>query len=108
MPRELGLLKRLNVLALQYNELTDAIPASLGDLEMLRRLDLSFNHLFGSIPVKLADAPVLDVLDIRNNTLSGNVPSGISCHMESYLLAFLVTLQWNLLCSNVGLCSFIN
>ncbi|KAL0339255.1 UNVERIFIED_CONTAM: LRR receptor kinase SERK2 [Sesamum angustifolium] len=66
--------KKLNVLALQSNQLTGAIPASLGGLMMLTRLDLSFNHLFGSIPLKLAGLPMLKVLDIRNNTLSGNVP----------------------------------
>lgn len=63
-------------MALQYNQLTGAIPASLGDLMLLRRLDLSFNSLFGSIPAKVADMPVLEVLDIRNNTLSGRVPLG--------------------------------
>lgn len=72
------------VLALQYNQLTGAIPASLGELLMLRRLDLSFNKLFGSIPVKLANMPILEVLDIRNNTLSGSVPLGNT--IFSYLI----------------------
>lgn len=76
IPRELGSLKKLSVLALQSNKLTGAIPASLGDLNALERLDLSFNRLFGSVPGKLAAPPLLRVLDIRNNSLSGNVPPG--------------------------------
>jgi Leucine-rich repeat (LRR) protein len=63
-------------LALQYNQLSGAIPASLGDIDTLTRLDLSFNNLFGPVPVKLAGAPLLEVLDIRNNSFSGFVPSG--------------------------------
>ncbi|KAF7844797.1 putative LRR receptor-like serine/threonine-protein kinase [Senna tora] len=74
IPTEMGKLRRLSVLALQYNELNGAIPASLGELEALTRLDLSFNTLFGPIPVGIARAPKLQVLDIRNNSLSGNVP----------------------------------
>ncbi|KAL6004834.1 hypothetical protein ACLOJK_005390 [Asimina triloba] len=74
IPTQLGSLKKLTVVALQYNRLTGAIPASLGDLAMLMRVDLSFNKLFGSIPGKLADIPQLEVLDVRNNTLSGTVP----------------------------------
>lgn len=76
IPREIGSLKKLSVLALQSNKLSGAIPASLGDLNALERLDLSYNHLFGSVPGKLAAPPLLRVLDIRNNSLSGNVPPG--------------------------------
>ncbi|PWA57854.1 hypothetical protein CTI12_AA405920 [Artemisia annua] len=53
-----GSLKNLNVLALQYNQITGAIPATLGNLGTLQRLDLSFSRLFGSIPMKIADAPL--------------------------------------------------
>ncbi|KAF2313138.1 hypothetical protein GH714_009449 [Hevea brasiliensis] len=73
----MGSLKWLTVLALQYNRLTDQIPASLGNLGMLRRLDLGFNRLFGPIPPRVANAPQLQVLDVRNNSLSGMVPSGV-------------------------------
>lgn len=76
MPTQLGNMWRLSVLALQYNQLTGAIPASLGGLQMLTRLDLSFNNFFGSIPVRLGNAPMLKVLDVRNNSLLGVVPPG--------------------------------
>uniref|UniRef100_J3L1A8 Protein kinase domain-containing protein n=1 Tax=Oryza brachyantha TaxID=4533 RepID=J3L1A8_ORYBR len=78
VPTQLGLLKRLSVLALQSNHLNGAIPASLGDLPQLVRLDLSFNNLFGSIPVRLAQLPRLAALDVRNNTLTGSVPSELA------------------------------
>ncbi|KAL5226290.1 hypothetical protein ABZP36_014555 [Zizania latifolia] len=78
VPTQLGLLKRLSVLALQSNNLNGAIPASLGDLPQLVRLDLSFNNLFGSIPVRLAQLPRLVALDVRNNSLTGSVPSELA------------------------------
>lgn len=80
---------RLSVLALQYNHLTGAIPASLGNLPMLTRLDLSFNRFFGPIPVTLVNAPILEVLDIRNNSLLGIVPSGSTILLSDMLLCFL-------------------
>jgi Leucine-rich repeat (LRR) protein len=81
-------MRRLSVLALQYNQLTGAIPASLGDLQMLMRLDLSFNYFFGSIPVWLVNAPMLEVLNIQNNSLSGMVVSGniILLHLHALVL----------------------
>lgn len=78
----MGSLKRLSVIALQYNKLTGQIPASLGNLGVLKRLDLSFNKFFGTIPAKLADIPSLEALDIRSNSLSGVAPHGMS--IQSY------------------------
>jgi Leucine-rich repeat (LRR) protein len=69
IPTQIGNMRSLSVLDLQYNQLTGAIPASLGDLQMLTRLDLSFNYFFGSIPVWLVNAPILEVLNIQNNSL---------------------------------------
>jgi hypothetical protein len=81
-------MRSLSVLALQYNQLTGAIPASLGDLQMLTRLDLSFNYFFGSIPVWLVNAPIPEVLNIQNNSLSGIVPSGniILIHLPALVI----------------------
>lgn len=76
IPREMGLLKRLSVVALESNSLTGQIPSSFGDLGLLERVYLSFNHLSGPIPVRLANLPSLEILDVQNNTLSGVVPSG--------------------------------
>ncbi|KAF3780043.1 putative LRR receptor-like serine/threonine-protein kinase [Nymphaea thermarum] len=77
IPKELGSLKKLSVLALQNNRLTGAIPATLGDLTSVTRLDLSSNELFGSIPSRLASLPQLTVLDVHNNSLSGTVPGDL-------------------------------
>lgn len=79
---------RLSVLALQYNQLSGAIPANLGQLQSLTRLDLSFNNLFGPIPVRLADAPKLESLDIQNNSLSGNVPEGSRIKNKCFVFHF--------------------
>ena len=70
----MGSLKKLNVLALQYNRLNGLIPASLGNLGTLKRLDLSFNQLSGPIPTRLANNPQLEIFNVQNNTLSGTVP----------------------------------
>ncbi|KAL1558883.1 somatic embryogenesis receptor kinase 1-like [Salvia divinorum] len=81
IPTQLGSLKKLNVLALQSNLLSGAIPAILGNLGVLMRLDLIFNR---AIPTKLADAPLLEVLDVRNNTLSGNVPLALKRLVDGF------------------------
>lgn len=78
IPKQMGSLKRLSVLALQSNRLMGDIPASLGNLRMLRRLYLSCNSFSGGVPAILADIPQLEALDVRNNSLSGVVPSGMS------------------------------
>lgn len=72
----MGYLKKLSVLALQHNNLSEVIPSSFGNLRLLRKLDLSFNALSGTIPERIAKIPQLEVLDIRNNSLSGVVPPG--------------------------------
>jgi Leucine-rich repeat (LRR) protein len=101
IPTQIGLLKRLNVLALQSNQLTGAIPASLGDLTGLNRLDLSINQLFGSIPVRLAQLPHLVILDVRNNSLSGSVPPGTcsSFFLNSVWFYFQIFNKCSLACT---------
>ena len=69
-------MKKLNVVALQHNQLTGPIPRTLGELAVLERLDLSFNQLNGSISVAITKVTQLDFFDVHNNTLSGFVPNG--------------------------------
>ncbi|XP_040872974.1 probable LRR receptor-like serine/threonine-protein kinase IRK isoform X2 [Glycine max] len=77
IPTQMGSLKHLSTLALQYNKLTGQIPLSLGNLEKLSRLNLSFNNFSGTVPATLAHIEHLEVLDIQNNYLSGIVPSAL-------------------------------
>lgn len=99
IPKQMGSLTRLSVLALQYNRLNGSIPASLENLKKLKRLDLSFNGFSGRIPAGLANISQLDFLDVQNNSLFGFVPPGMSI---SYILDYstkilLLTLSFLLL-----------
>lgn len=105
IPAQMGSLKKLNRLVLQYNRLNESIPSNLGSLSMLKRLDLSFNYLSGTIPSRLASIPQLEALDVRNNSLSGIVPPGMFFHskLSSQILKFLN----QLLCVSFILLSFM-
>ena len=75
IPGELGNLANLNRLALSNNSLTGNIPAELGNLENLTSLDLSSNSLSGSIPAELGKLTNLTSLSLGFNSLSGSIPA---------------------------------
>ena len=64
---------RVNVLLLNYNQLTGQIPPELGNLANLEILDLSDNKLSGEIPPQLGDLSNLELLNFGNNELSGKM-----------------------------------
>ena len=66
---------RVNVLDLNYNQLSGEIPAELGNLPNLEFLNLSVNQLTGEIPAELGNLPNLKWLDFQNNELSGKIPA---------------------------------
>lgn len=74
---ELSNLAKLELLALNGNNLTGAIPFTLRNLTQLRYIDLSGNSLTGSIP-PLNLLKNLTTLALYENKLSGSIPFGLS------------------------------
>ena len=89
LPRELGNLNRLRVLALWANQLHGPIPAELGNLSELVSLELWGNQFTGTLPVELGNLDNLRVLTLGNNQLSGPIPSelGEIDHLETLSLS---------------------
>ena len=92
----MGSLATLEVLALDDNELTGAIPSELGSLTNLQELHLTRNQLSGAIPAELGSLTKLTLLRLENNQLSGVVPQ---------TLAELTMLERFSFYNNPGLCA---
>ncbi|CDO96826.1 unnamed protein product [Coffea canephora] len=79
IPQELGRLKHLEVLALNYNSLTGSIPAQIFNISTLRELDLSNNTLSGRLPSSTGYGLInLEGLYLFSNEFDGVIPASIS------------------------------
>jgi len=67
----------LEMLHLQYNQLTASIPESLGNLMNLQKLWLYKNQLSGSIPESLGHLTQVFEISLSNNQLSGSIPESL-------------------------------
>ncbi|KAE8811485.1 LRR receptor-like serine/threonine-protein kinase GSO1 [Hordeum vulgare] len=71
----IGAFVSLEVLALNLNNLTGALPeAALNNLRNLRELNMSMSGLSGNLPASLFALPHLKVLDLSNNIFDGYIP----------------------------------
>ena len=74
IPRELGTLANLEWLALSLNQLSGQIPRELGNLANLELLYLDYNRLSGEIPPELGSLANLEEMWLQGNQLSGEIP----------------------------------
>ena len=77
LPMELRYLSGLQLLGLQFNEITGKIPDFQDSLQGLLYVNLYSNNITGTIPSFWADMPQLEVLALGDNDLTGPVPSSI-------------------------------
>ncbi|XP_023537633.1 probable LRR receptor-like serine/threonine-protein kinase At3g47570 [Cucurbita pepo subsp. pepo] len=77
LPKEMGVLTKLQVLNLARNQLYGTIPAAFGNISSLVTLDLGTNFLNGSIPSQVGELHNLKHLVLRLNHLSGLVPPNV-------------------------------
>jgi len=78
IPPEFSNLIGVVSISLQDNHLTGNVPSFLGSLTSLVWLDLSNNRLGGEIPVELGNLSELSGLDLSSNALGGEIPSAIA------------------------------
>ncbi|XP_044968263.1 receptor-like protein 15 [Hordeum vulgare subsp. vulgare] len=71
----IGAFVSLEVLALNLNNLTGALPeAAFNNLRNLRELNMSMSGLSGNLPASLFALPHLKILDLSNNIFDGYIP----------------------------------
>ena len=77
-PKNIGNLNNLEWLILiMNNDLTDSLTAELGSLKNVKKLQLWNNSITGSIPPEIFDAPNLEYLDLEYNEITGTIPKTI-------------------------------
>lgn len=78
IPSELGEIRTLEQIDLNFNLLEGSIPEELYNLSNLRQMDLNDNELTGTISTEIGKLTRLSFFQIENNRFSGTVPSQIS------------------------------
>ncbi|KAK9204109.1 hypothetical protein WN943_014367 [Citrus x changshan-huyou] len=74
IPKEIGNLRGLILLTLDFNDLNGTIPTSVGTLQQLQGLSLEENNLEGSIPYDLCHLELMYGIRLNGNKLSGHIP----------------------------------
>ncbi|CAH8352377.1 unnamed protein product [Eruca vesicaria subsp. sativa] len=77
IPKEVGMLFRLQYLNMSFNLLEGRIPHSLSNCSTLSTLDLTSNQLAHNIPPELGSLSKLVILSLAKNNLTGKFPSSL-------------------------------
>ncbi|KAK8991608.1 hypothetical protein V6N11_062613 [Hibiscus sabdariffa] len=77
IPQQIGMLKSLNELDLDENNLIGCLPPSIGNLVNLSYLNLFSNKISGSIPKEIGNLTNLSDLRLSGNKISGFIPKEI-------------------------------
>uniref|UniRef100_A0ACD5WS80 Uncharacterized protein n=1 Tax=Avena sativa TaxID=4498 RepID=A0ACD5WS80_AVESA len=77
IPPEIGNLKGLSWLVMDYNLLTGNIPPTIGNLYSMVYLSFAQNELSGEIPDTIGNLVQLSSLTLHRNNLTGKIPASI-------------------------------
>ncbi|KAJ0082782.1 hypothetical protein Patl1_11669 [Pistacia atlantica] len=78
IPPPLMNLSKLEILALDFNNITDHLWSDISKLKNLRLLNIMQNSLQGSIPSSICNISSLQYLSLAGNHFTGNLPGCIS------------------------------
>ena len=93
LPTEIGLLKKVQILALDYARFQRHLPTEIGKMRSLTHLRLvgtyEGNQVSGTIPTEIGSMKHLQEWKMENNTLSGTIPSelGLASELEYFDVA---------------------
>ncbi|KAH0770442.1 hypothetical protein KY290_014423 [Solanum tuberosum] len=79
IPREIGNLHKLEILYLQFNQLSGSIPEELFNISTLAEVSIARNSLSGSLPSSSGYWRTnLELLNLAGNNIGGVIPTSIS------------------------------
>ena len=105
IPTEIGSLKNLIFIDLDFNALTGSLPTELYQLVNLTQLDLNDNALSGPVS-GLGAFPLLEFMQLHSNLFTGTIPAAVG----SFTRLSTFTLPQTNLRGTVpdGLCSIVD
>ncbi|KAF7849857.1 hypothetical protein BT93_L0207 [Corymbia citriodora subsp. variegata] len=77
IPIEIGRLRHLKELILEFNQFEGSIPPILAQCQNLEAMSLAMNRLTGGIPGEFGAFPKLQQLDLSSNDFRGRIPSSL-------------------------------
>jgi Leucine-rich repeat (LRR) protein len=77
IPSDIGLMRNLEYLDLDWNDIGGTIPSEIGQCTNLKELFLSGNQLTGTVPASLGLLKDLKLLLLSANSLRGTIPSSV-------------------------------
>lgn len=91
VPRQVGLLSKLETFSVQNNDLTGTLHTQYGLLTNLRTLDLQYLHLSGTIPSTLGLLSSLTSLYLQWNDITSTIPMEVCSLRKQELDNFVVS-----------------
>ncbi|KAK4278277.1 hypothetical protein QN277_016143 [Acacia crassicarpa] len=77
IPKQIGRLKRLQILDLSKNHFEGQVPIELGNCSKLQEIFLTSNNLTGEIPLWFGSMQQLTSLGLGTNKFHGNIPPSL-------------------------------
>ncbi|KAK3404336.1 hypothetical protein EUGRSUZ_K00646 [Eucalyptus grandis] len=96
LPASIGNLRSMEILNLQFCNLTGSLPRSMGNLPLLSYLGIGCNNFSGFIPASFANLSNLEYLDVGKNPFTVQPTSSLSCVWKIKKLATLNLWRINL------------
>lgn len=87
IPTEIGILKDLIYIDLDFNALTGTLSSELLSLSSLTQLDLNNNKLSGNVN-GIGKYPFMEFLQLSSNLFTGTIPEAVGTYKN--LLAFTI------------------
>ncbi|XP_071723560.1 receptor-like protein 6 [Rutidosis leptorrhynchoides] len=96
LPASIGNLRSMEILNLEFCNLTGSLPLSIGNLPLLSHLGICGNNFSGSIPASFANLSNLEYLDVGKNPFIAQPTSSLSWVWKIKKLATLYLWRINL------------
>ncbi|XP_058110899.1 probable LRR receptor-like serine/threonine-protein kinase At3g47570 [Magnolia sinica] len=94
-------------LLLEQNKIFGSIPSGIQNLFSLTRLSMQYNFLTGAIPIGVGKLNKMEVISFSENELSGQIPSSLQNMSRLYMLSFYQNSLTGSVPSSLGNCTYM-